>query len=92
MPLSLGSPLSGGMVYRGPMFVPGAGVAGPSVPAGTGTAGSLQTGVAPTLATRAWGITASPQGGGPRTAHYGVVGGGLIATGLLALVYFSLPR
>ncbi len=35
--MSLGSPLSGGMVYRGPLFVPGA-----------GAAGSTQTGTAPT--------------------------------------------
>jgi hypothetical protein len=90
--MSLGSPLSGGMVYRGPMFVPGAGTAGSSVPAGTGTAGATQTGLAPTLATRAWGITAGPQGGGPKTAHYGVVGSAIIGAGLLVLVWYSLPR
>ena len=79
--MSLGSPLSGGMVYRGPLFVPGAGVAG-----------STQTGTAPTLATRAYGITAGPASGGPRTAHYGVVGGAAVSLLLLTCIWFSLPR
>ena len=79
--MSLGSPLAGGMVYRGPMFVPA-----------SGAAGSTQTGSAPTIATRAYGITAGPAGGGPVTAHIGIVGGALAATALLALIWFSLPR
>ena len=79
--MSLGSPLAGGMVYRGPMFVPA-----------SGAAGSTQTGVAPTIATRAYGITAGPPAGGPRTAHWGIVGGALAATALLTCIWFSLPR
>lgn len=79
--MSLGSPLAGGLVYKGPMFVPAA-----------QPAGSTQTGQATTLATRAYGITAGPQGGGPRTAHYGVVGVGLAGAALLLCIYFSLPR
>lgn len=79
--MSLGSPLSGGMVYRGPMFVPGA-----------TAAGSTQTGTAPTIATRAYGISAGPQHGGPRTAHWGVVGAAAVSTALLAFLWYSLPR
>ena len=79
--LTLGSPLSGGMVYRGPMFVPGA-----------GAAGSTQPAVTPTIATRGYGITAGPQRGGARTAHYGVVGGAAVAAGLLLFMWYSLPR
>lgn len=79
--MTLGSPLAGGMVYRGPMFVPGA-----------TAAGSTQTGTAPTIATRAYGITAAVPQGGPRTAHWGVVGGAVVSVALLACIYFSLPR
>ena len=79
--MSLGSPLSRGMVYQGPMFVPGA-----------QAAGSTQTGQATTLATRAYGITAGPATGGPRTAHFGVVGSALVGGAVLLCVYFSLPR
>lgn len=79
---SLGNPFGGGgTVYRGPVFVPGA-----------QAAGSTQTGQATTLATRAYGVTASPPGGGARTAHYGTVGAGVIAAGLLAFIWWSLPR
>jgi hypothetical protein len=83
MAFSLGSPIGGGggLVYRGPMFVPGA-----------QAAGSTQTGQATTLATKAFGITAGPSGPGPRTAHYGAVGSTLVAGGLLLAIYFSLPR
>lgn len=91
--MSLGSPLGGGLVYRGPMFVPGAAPAGPSQPPpGATAAASTQTGRATTLATKAWGITAGPAGGGPRTAHYGVVGAAVASTALLLCLYFSLPR
>lgn len=79
--LSLGSPLAGGMVYRGPMFVPA-----------SGAAGSTPVAQAPTIATRAYGITAGPPSGGPRTAHWGVVGAATVATGLLVLLWYSLPR
>lgn len=79
--MSLGSPLAGGMVYRGPMFVPGA-----------APAGSTQTGTAPTIATRGYGITAGPQTGGPRTAHFGVVGAAAVSVVLLTCIWFSLPR
>lgn len=81
---SLGNPMgggAGGLVYRGPLFVPGA-----------QAAGSTQTGTATTLATQAYGVTAAPAGGGPRTAHYGTVGSALLAGGLLLAIYFSLPR
>jgi hypothetical protein len=83
VPFSLGSPISGngGLVYRGPMFVPGA-----------QAAGSTQTGQATTFATQAFGITAGPSGPGPRTAHYGTVGSMLVGVGLLLAIYYSLPR
>jgi hypothetical protein len=80
--LSFGNPLGGTAgVYRGPVFVPGA-----------QAAGTTQTGRATTLATRAYGITASPAAGGARTAHYGTVGAGLIGVGLLWFIWWSLPR
>jgi hypothetical protein len=86
---TLGSPLSGGLVYRGPMYVPGAAPA--NVP-GAGTAGSTSAGRTPTIATVGYGITAGPPSGGPRTAHWGVVGGGLAASALLLYMWYSLPR
>jgi hypothetical protein len=81
--LSFGNPVGGGggLVYRGPVFVPGA-----------QTAGSTQTGQATTLATAGFGITASPSGGGARGPHWGSVGSTVIAAGLLLCIYFSLPR
>lgn len=83
MTFSLGNPLAAnnGTVYRGPVFVPGA-----------QAAGSTQTGAATTLATRAYGITAGPVAGGPRTAHWGAVGSGAVAIGLLWFIWWSLPR
>jgi hypothetical protein len=80
---SLGSPIGGGggLVYRGPVFVPGA-----------QAAGSTQTGQATTLATQAFGITAGAPDGGPRTAHYGTIGATVLGVGLLLAIYFSLPR
>jgi hypothetical protein len=80
---SLGNPVGGGgaLVYRGPMFVPGA-----------QAAGSTQTGQATTFATQAFGITAGPPNAGPRTPHYGTVGSLLVAGGLLLAIYYSLPR
>lgn len=86
---TLGSPLSGGLVYRGPMFVPGAAPA--NVP-GAGTAGSTSAGRTPTIATTGFGITAGPAGGGPRTAHWGVVGGAMVSVALLTFMWYSLPR
>jgi len=80
MAFSLGSPLSGGYVYRGPTFVPGA-----------QSAATTQTGRSTTLAAQAFGITASPPDG-PRTAHYGTVLGGVLAAGLLVFIWWSLPR
>lgn len=85
--MSLGSPIAGGMVYRGPMFAPGA-----AAPPGAGAAGTTQPAIAPTLATRAWGISASPQGGGARTAHWGVVGSAVVSAGLLWFMWWTLPR
>jgi hypothetical protein len=81
--LSFGNPVGGGggLVYRGPLFVPGA-----------QTAGSTQTGQATTLATAAYGITAGPSMGGGRGPHYGSVGATVVAAGLLLCIYFSLPR
>jgi hypothetical protein len=81
MSFSLGSPLGGGLVYRGPIFVPGA-----------GTAGATQPAVAPTFATQGFGITAGPASGGPRTAHYGLMITAAISAGLLGLLYYALPR
>lgn len=80
---SLGNPLGAnqGMVYRGPVFVPGA-----------QAAASTQTGQATTLATRAYGITAGPVAGGPRTAHWGTVGTGALAIAALWFIWWSLPR
>jgi hypothetical protein len=81
---TLSNPLGGGGgggVYRGPVFVPGA-----------QAAGSTPNGAATTLATRAYGITAGPANGGPRTAHYGTVGSSLVAIGLLVFIWWSLPR
>jgi hypothetical protein len=83
MAFTLGSPLSGGLVYRGPVFVPGA-----------QAAGSTQTGQATTIATRAYGVTAGPPASatGPRTGHWGTVGSAVIAGALLAFIWWSLPR
>jgi hypothetical protein len=80
---TLGSPMSGGgsgLMYRGPVFVPGA-----------QAAGSTPSGAATTLATAAFGITAGPPQG-PRTAHWGTVGSGLVAIGLAIFIWWSLPR
>jgi hypothetical protein len=79
---SLGARFGGGTVYQGPVAMPAAQAAG-----STGVA----NGQAQTIAQRAYGITSSPQAG-PRTAHYGVVGSGLISIGILVFIWWSLPR
>lgn len=95
---TLGSPLGGsGLVYRGPMFVPGGAAGGaattpPAFVPGAGTAGSTSAATGSTIAARGFGITASPGSGGPRTAHWGVVGGAAVSTALLVCMWFSLPR
>jgi hypothetical protein len=94
---TLGSPLSGGLVYRGPMFVPGGGGGGgattpPAIVPGAGTAGSTSAAYGSTIAARGFGVTANVGGGGPRTAHWGVVGGAMVSTAVLALMWYSLPR
>jgi hypothetical protein len=81
--MRLGSAAFGsGTVYAGPVFTPAAQAAG-----STGVA----NGQAATISQRAFGITQSPQAG-PRTAHYGSVGGMLLSVSLLVFIWWSLPR
>lgn len=77
-----GSALGRGTVYAGPVFTPAAQAAGSS---------GVASGQAQTISQRAFGITQSPQAG-PRTAHYGTVGSFLLSLGLLAFIWWSLPR
>ena len=82
MAFSLGSPLAGGngMVYRGPLFVPGA-----------QAAATTSTRQGPTIAQQAYGVTAGPPAG-PQTAHLGTVITGVAAIVVLVFVWWSLPR
>lgn len=81
--IQLGSSAFGrGTVYAGPVFTPAAQAAGSS---------GVANGQAQTISQRAYGITQSPQAG-PKTAHYGTVGGLLLSVGLLAFIWWSLPR
>lgn len=81
--LQLGTSAFGrGTVYAGPVFTPAAQAAGSS---------GVASGQAQTISARAFGISQSPQEG-PRTAHYGTVGSLLLGVGLLAFIWWSLPR
>jgi hypothetical protein len=95
---TLGSPLGGsGLVYRGPMFVPGGAAGGaattpPAIVPGAGTAGSTSVGYGSSIAARGFGITANIGSAGPRTAHWGVLGAAGVSTALLLYMWYSLPR
>lgn len=95
--LTFGSPLGSGLVYRGPMFVPGSAAGGmqstpPAIVPGAGTAGTVAAGYGSTIAARGYGVVANVGAVGARTAHWGTVGGALVATALLTFYWYSLPR
>lgn len=70
----------GGSVFAG-------GYPGASVPAAAGASAQAPT----TIGQKAFGIVAGAPGG-PRTAGIAIVSSGTIALGLLAFIWWSLPR
>lgn len=65
---------------------------GTSVPAAALPPSYAQDQDGQTISARAYGIAGASGAGQPKTAAYGSVGVGLVALGVLAWVWYSLPR
>lgn len=68
------------------------GTLGFSVPAAALPPSYAQDQAGQTISSRAYGIAGASDGGGPKTAAYGSVGTGIVATAVLLWLWYSLPR
>ena len=66
--------------------------AGFTVPAAALPPSYAQESSGKAISARAYGIAGASAGGGPRTAAYGSVGTGIVATAVLIWLWYSLPR